>query len=166
MKLNSLLLQNIRSYTDHSIDFVDGISLFEGDIGSGKSSILNAIEFALFGLGNLSGTHLLRVGETSGRVELTIEVNDMEYTFGRSLRRRRSRVSQDECFIVEDGVKTHYNATDMKRRALQILNFREPISPRSHSVIYRFAIFTPQDQMKEVISQRPDRRKETLRKAF
>jgi len=166
MRLKSLTLQNIRSYTDHSIDFRDGISLFEGDIGSGKSSILNAIEFALFGLGNLSGAHLLRVGETRGGVELSLEVNERDYIFGRSLSRRSGKVSQDGCYIVEDGVQTHYNATDMKRRALQILNFREPLSPRSHSVIYRFAIFTPQEQMKEVVNQRPDKRKETLRKAF
>jgi exonuclease SbcC len=62
MRLQRLYLNNIRSYTNHVIDFRDGITLFEGDIGSGKSSILNAIEFALFGLGNLSGGHLLRVG--------------------------------------------------------------------------------------------------------
>jgi len=166
MKLKSLHLHNIRSYIDHSIEFTEGISLFEGDIGTGKSSILSGIEFALFGLGNLSGSHLLRVGENMGSVMLTLEVNERDYVFGRSLKRSRGKISQGECFIIEEGVRTSYNATDMKRRALQILNFREPVNPRSHSVIYRFAIFTPQEQMKEVISQRPDKRKETLRKAF
>ncbi len=166
MKLKYLHLHNIRSYKDHSIKFTEGISLFEGDIGSGKSSILSGIEFALFGLGNLSGSHLLRVGENEGSVRLTLEVNEREYVFGRSLIRSRGKISQSECFIIEEGVRTTYNATDMKRRALQILNFREPVNPRSHSIIYRFAIFTPQEQMKEVISQRPDKRKETLRKAF
>jgi len=164
--LKTLTLNNIRSYRDEKIDFRDGITLFEGDIGSGKSSILNAVEFALFGLGDQNGSHLLRVGENEGKVELTILVNDKEYTFGRSLTRKRNNVSQESCYIIEDNVYTSYNATSMKRRALQILNFREPPNPRSQSVIYRYAIFTPQEHMREVIRQRPENRKETLRKAL
>ncbi len=166
MKLVSLHLNNIRSYKDERIDFRSGVTLFEGDIGSGKSSILNAVEFALFGLGDQLGSHLLRVGEKEGSVELTIEVNDKEYTFGRGLTKKKSNVTQDQCYIVEDGVQTRYNATDMKRRALQILDFKEPTSPRSQSVIYRYAVFTPQEQMREVIRQKPESRKETLRKAL
>jgi exonuclease SbcC len=166
MRLKSLRLQNIRSYKDHVIDFEDGVTLFEGDIGSGKSSLLHAIEFAIFGLGDLSGQHLLRVGEHEGKVELELEVNGVPYVFGRTLKRRQKRVAQDTCYLVEDDGKTEYNATSMKKRALQILGFREPVNPRSHSVIFRFAIFTPQEQMRDVIRQRPDSRKETLRKAF
>ena len=50
MIIKSLKLENIRSYTSCLIDFKLGTTLFEGDIGSGKSTILMAIEFALFGL--------------------------------------------------------------------------------------------------------------------
>ena len=52
MILNSLIIDNIRSYDHEEVVFPRGISLFEGDIGSGKSTILMAIEFALFGLGS------------------------------------------------------------------------------------------------------------------
>ena len=165
--LKRLKLWNIRSYKEPAlIEFTDGTSLFEGDIGSGKSSILSAIEFALFGLGDIDGRHLLRVGEKQGGVELEFEVNREPFTVGRTLVRRRKRVSQKNCFIVERGVKTEYSATEMKLRVLGILNFREPPNPRSQSVIYRYAVFTPQEMMKEVIRQKPDRRKETLRRAF
>ena len=50
MILNSLIIDNIRSYDHEEVIFPRGISLFEGDIGSGKSTILMAIEFALLGL--------------------------------------------------------------------------------------------------------------------
>jgi exonuclease SbcC len=166
VRLVSIQLENIRSYQLQKVEFRDGISLFEGDIGSGKSSILNAIEFALFGLGDLSGTHLIRVGENEAKVELDIEINGRPYLFGRTLKRSRNRVQQASCYIVENGVKTDYNVTDMKKRVLQLLDFKEPSNPRSHSVIYRFAIFTPQEAMKEVLGQRPSNRKQTLRKAF
>ena len=166
MKLISIDLENIRSYRHEKVEFRDGISLFEGDIGSGKSSILNAIEFALFGLGDLSGSHILRVGENEAKVELELEINEHQYVFGRTLKRRGSSVNQDSCYIIDDDVKTDYSVTDMKKRVLQLLDFKEPSNPRSHSVIYRFAIFTPQEAMKEVLGQKPSDRKQTLRKAF
>ena len=59
MILNSLIIDNIRSYDHEEVIFPRGISLFEGDIGSGKSTILMAIEFALFGLGSQKGESLL-----------------------------------------------------------------------------------------------------------
>jgi len=60
MIFKSLKLENIRSFKNCHITFPKGITLFEGDVGSGKSSILMAIEFALFGLGNQKGESLLR----------------------------------------------------------------------------------------------------------
>jgi len=66
--LRSLKLENIRSYKKTTIAFPQGISLFEGDIGSGKSTILMAIEFALFGLGSQKGGSLLKTNESKGSV--------------------------------------------------------------------------------------------------
>src|SRR5665647_1320838 len=68
MILRSLKLENIRSYKTTMIAFPKGISLFEGDIGSGKSTILMAIEFALFGLGSQKGGSLLKTNESKGSV--------------------------------------------------------------------------------------------------
>jgi DNA repair protein SbcC/Rad50 len=64
MRLNAITLHNIRSYEDVTLRFPEGSLLLSGDIGSGKTSILLAIEFALFGLlkGEVEGTSLLRHG--------------------------------------------------------------------------------------------------------
>ena len=61
MIISSLNIVNIRSYTNEKITFKEGITFLSGDIGSGKSSILQAIEFSLFGFkrGDLEGFHLL-----------------------------------------------------------------------------------------------------------
>ena len=58
-----LRLKNIRSYTEGSIEFQKGSTLLCGDIGSGKSTILHALEFALFGAlrGTLPAESLLRM---------------------------------------------------------------------------------------------------------
>lgn len=167
MILKRLTLSNVRSYRNPPpIEFTLGISLFEGDIGAGKSTILSAIEFALFGLGDQSGSHLLRVGEKSGSVLLEFDAEGKPYKAFRSLVRRRRSVVQDEGYIVEGDVRTHYKVTEMKNRILQILNFNESPNPRAQSVIYRYAVFTPQEAMKEVLIQKADQRLQTLRKAF
>ena len=61
MKFKKLYLKNIRSYEEQEIDFSDGSLLLSGDVGSGKTSILLAIEYALFGLQpGQKGSALLR----------------------------------------------------------------------------------------------------------
>ncbi|PIN81373.1 hypothetical protein COV13_01505, partial [Candidatus Woesearchaeota archaeon CG10_big_fil_rev_8_21_14_0_10_32_9] len=78
MLLKSLHLENIRSYNSLDLEFQKGKTLLSGDIGSGKTTILLAIEFALFGLirGALSGSALLRHGKQTGRVELEFEIDN------------------------------------------------------------------------------------------
>jgi len=62
--IKKIEITNIRSYKEKtSIELPIGTILFQGDIGSGKSTILSAIEFALFGLGDVDANHLLRIGE-------------------------------------------------------------------------------------------------------
>ena len=56
MILKEIQVRNIRSYVElPTFEFPEGTSLFYGGVGSGKSSLLYAIEFALFGLGELKG---------------------------------------------------------------------------------------------------------------
>ena len=167
MIIKSISLNNIRSYASpEPIQLTTGVTLFEGDIGSGKSTILSAVEFALFGLGEIDGPYLLRHGARTGSVLLAFEVNGKEYKVYRSLERKRTNISQKEGYIVEDGLRTDYSVTEMKIRILEILNFNEIPRPKTSSLIYRYAIFTPQEMMKEVLFQPVERRLETLRRAF
>ena len=50
MIIKKLIIENLRSYEKEEISFPIGSTLLSGDIGSGKTTILLAIEFALFGL--------------------------------------------------------------------------------------------------------------------
>jgi len=168
MLLKNLTLRNIRSYGDEEtrITFSRGSSLFEGDIGSGKSTILQAVEFALFGLGDVDGRHLLRYGAKEGSVALQFEVDGKEYLVYRALIRKGRGVVQGEGYIIEDGIKTDYSVSEMRLRILEILDFKEKPQPRTTSPIYRYAIFTPQEMMKSVLVQDVEKRLDTLRRAF
>jgi len=167
MLLNSLILENIRSYTHEEIVFPRGISLFEGDIGSGKSTILMAIEFALFGLGSQKAESLLAKKSESGFVILEFSVDGDKYEIKRTLRRKSIGVNQDpknSWIKTGDGIEP-LSPSELKQRVLQILKFNEPAEPTAESRIFRYAIFTPQEAMKEVLGD-SKKRLGTIRKAF
>lgn len=166
MIIKSLKMKNIRSYEEVSIDFPSGTMLFEGDVGSGKSTILLAIEFALFGLGNQKGASLLRMGTNEGYVTLRFEVDGKEYEVHRSLVRRGKGVQQGEGYIKSHEGKRHLSPSELKQEVLSILKFNEPPNPKAQSVIYRYAVYTPQEEMKAILWARADQRLQTLRKAF
>jgi exonuclease SbcC len=166
MIIKKLTLQNFRSYSHEELELPKGIILFEGDVGSGKSSILYAIEFALFGLGDMRGESLLRAGEKQGTVEIVFEINGKQYRVKRSLLKRKKSVSQTEGFIEIDGNKEYLTPSELKERILQILGFKENPRPKASSVIFRYAVFTPQEEMKEILRLKDEERLQTLRKAF
>ena len=86
MILKQIYLNNIRSYVEETITFPSGSVLLAGDIGAGKSTILQAMEFALFGLEKGAGESLLRKGSRQGNVELTFEIEGKEYKIKRALK--------------------------------------------------------------------------------
>ena len=167
MIIKKLKLENIRSDKNQLIDFSLGKTLFEGDIGSGKSTILMAIEFGLFGLGTEKGGSLLRAGEKDGSVGVVFESGGKEYVVSRHIVKKGNSINQDDCVLKspDDGTK-EYSVTELKEKILEILGFNEPIDPKAKSFIYKYAIYTPQEEMKEILNLRPDIRLQTLRKAF
>ena len=86
MKLKKISLKNIRSYENHEMEFPEGSLLLSGDIGSGKTSILLAIEYALFGLQpGQKGSALLRNSAHSGEVALELEIDGQNIIIERKL---------------------------------------------------------------------------------
>ena len=167
MLIRRLTLKNIRSYNDgeeNTLDLPDGIVLFEGDIGSGKSTLLYAIEFALFGFSDLKGSHLLSEGKQSGSVSITFESGGTEYSILRHLKGRGNDVVQDDCYIYENGGRTRLSPSDLKERVVSILGFNEPTHPKAESLVYRYAVFTPQEQMKEILVQNSEDRMHVIRR--
>ena len=167
MIIKKIEITNIRSYKEKTtIELPLGRILFQGDIGSGKSTILSAIEFALFGLGDIDANHLLRIGESKGSVLLEFEGGGKSYEVFRSLLRRGNKIFQEEGFLYEDGVKNSYSVSELKSKILNIIGINERTQTRTTSTIYRFAIYTPQEMMKNVLTSNNERRVEILRRAF
>src|SRR3989304_10055360 len=96
MRVESIELENIRSHTKPKIEFLRGFNCLVGGVGWGKSSILYAIEFSLFGdpIGR-SFEYLLREGAESGKITIQFAQNGKTYKLTRGLRKRGKGISQD-----------------------------------------------------------------------
>ncbi len=77
MYINSIELKNFRNHRDSNFEFEKGINLILGENGSGKTSILDAIGFALFNMKLRSDSgETLTMNESSGHVKVTFTGND------------------------------------------------------------------------------------------
>ncbi len=165
MILKKITLNNIRSYRNQEIDFPEGSTLLSGDIGSGKTTILLGIEFALFGLQpGQRGTSLLKNGEKEGGVVLEFEVMEKKIVVERTLKRGKS-VSQDYCAITINGDKKEFSVTELKDRVLEILGYPKEFA-KKQNLLYKFTVYTPQEEMKQIILEDPETRINTLRHVF
>src|SRR3989344_1809427 len=168
MLIKKIKLENIRSYTNQEVEFPQGSTLLAGDIGSGKSSILLAIDFALFGIrqGSLSGNSLLRNGSNDGLVELYFDIDNKNVIIQRRLKRTQNSVFQDSGYIIIDGERRDASAIELKQDILNLLNYPKELLTKSKSLIYRYTVYTPQEEMKHILLGEKDIRLDTLRKVF
>ena len=165
MLLKKIILKNIRSYKEQEIEFKEGSTLLSGDIGAGKTSILLGIEFALFGLQpGQRGSSLLRNGEKEGKVIMEFDIEGKNVIIERSLKRGKT-ISQDSCCIIMDGKKREMSVTELKNKVLELLNYPIEFS-KKQNILYKFTVYTPQEEMKQIILQDPDTRINTLRHVF
>ncbi|MFO7991308.1 MAG: AAA family ATPase [Thermoplasmata archaeon] len=165
MKLQKIEIKNIRSYREETIDFSDGILLFQGDIGSGKSSILYSLEFVLFG-GTERGFYdkLMRHGANFASVKLYFRVNDVNYKAFREIKRKNDTIEGGESYIEKEDTKLELSWQEMREEIVDLLSLHE--SKRGRVETFHMSIYTPQEEMKAILTMSDDSRLESIRKVF
>ncbi|MEM2439855.1 MAG: SMC family ATPase [Candidatus Bathyarchaeia archaeon] len=162
MRIDVVHLENIRSHVKTTVPFAKGFNCLVGGLGCGKSSILYAVDFALFGdpLGR-SYEYLLRDGAESGKVILQFTQNGKSYTLTRGLKRRGKGISQDfdELKLFEGetllaSVKSEAVAEQLK--ALTGLD----------KDLFREIVWVRQEHLKELIDAPPRDRQKRLDELF
>jgi exonuclease SbcC len=165
MKIRKIILDNIRSYEHQEVNFPDGSLLLSGDIGSGKTSVLLGIEFALFGLQpGQKGSSILRNGQVQGGVTIEFEIDGKTIIIERTLKKGKT-ISQDYCSIEIDGDKKEISVTELKNKVLELLNYPREFS-KKQNLLYKFTVYTPQEEMKQIILEDSETRINTLRHVF
>src|SRR3989338_7833993 len=133
MKLKKIIIKNIRSYDNQELDFPDKSLLLAGDIGSGKTSILLAIEYALFGLQpGQKGSALLRNNQDLGEVILEVEIDGKDIIIERRLKRSSKGINSDYSAITINGEKTESSTTEIKTKILKLLNYPSEFIKKKH----------------------------------
>ncbi|HLG36844.1 MAG TPA: SMC family ATPase, partial [Nitrososphaera sp.] len=102
--IKDLHLQDFIAHKDTKLEFGKGITIFVGHNGSGKSSIIDGITFALFGEHTRrSAKNLVRRGASQGAVQLQFSMNSREYLATRMVGGSDPR---SQLTLVADGGKT------------------------------------------------------------
>jgi exonuclease SbcC len=85
--IKDIRLQDFIAHKDTKLEFCKGITVFVGHNGSGKSSIIDAITFALFGehTRGKSKRNLVRRGANQSMVQMHLTLNSREFQIVRGL---------------------------------------------------------------------------------
>ncbi|MEK6893998.1 MAG: hypothetical protein AABX10_00880 [Nanoarchaeota archaeon] len=166
MIFKKIRLKNIRSYKEEEVVFPEGAVLLAGDVGSGKTSILLAIEYALFGLQpGQRGSALLSNGEEYGEISLELDINGSNVIIDRGLKRSSKSINQDFATITVNGSRFESSVTEVKSRILALLNY--PVEfVRKNNLVYKYTVYTPQEEMKKIIQEDTETRLDVLRHVF
>ncbi|RJS80169.1 SMC family ATPase [Candidatus Bathyarchaeota archaeon] len=162
MKIEIVQLENIRSHVKSTVPFTKGFNCLVGGLGSGKSSILYAIDFALFGdpIGR-SYQYLLRENAENGLVTIQFKQNGKSYKLSRGLQRRGKNIGQnfDQLKLFEGekliaSVKNEAVAEQLKA----ITGFDKDI--------FREIVWVRQEHLKELLDAKPRERQRRLDELF
>src|SRR3989339_353263 len=121
MIFKSLRLENVRSYENLFIQFPKGSVLLAGDIGSGKTSILLGLQFALFGLQpGQRGASILRQGKDEAYACLEFEIDGEIITLERTIKKSKSgSITQDSNVITINNVREELSTSEMKNIVME-----------------------------------------------
>ena len=162
MRVESVELENIRSHTRTKIEFQRGFNCLVGGVGWGKSSVLYAIDFALFGdpIGR-SYEYLLREGAESGKVLLKFVHEGKSYAITRGLRKRGKGISQDWELLklTQDGTTVASIKSEAVAEQLEAITGWD-------KELFREIVWVRQEQLKQLLDMTPRERQKRLDELF
>jgi len=162
MKIEIVQLENIRSHVKSTVPFTRGFNCLVGGLGTGKSSVLYAVDFALFGepIGR-SFEYLLREGADSAKVTVQFSQNGRTYKLVRGLKRHGKGIGQDfeELKLFEDETLIASMKTDaIAEQFTAITGFDRDL--------FREIVWMRQEHLKELLDARPRDRQRRLDELF
>jgi exonuclease SbcC len=155
MLLERLILHNFKRFRDQEIQFHEGITGIIGNNGTGKSSIVEGILFALYGLSGtgIRGDYIVSAFSPPRErceVRLDFRVRGEAYTVRRSF--RKGSTSQHEAWLNRDERLLAQGVTDVDREVTRILGM--------NATDLKNTIYAGQRDLVALLESRPGERKE------
>jgi exonuclease SbcC len=162
MKIEIVQLKNIRSHTKSTVPFARGFNCLVGGLGCGKSSILYAIDFALFGdpIGR-SYEYLIREGADNGKVAVQFVQNGKSYKISRGLKRRGKGIGQDF-----DELKLYEGENLIASLKSEAVAEQLKAITGLDKELFREIVWVRQERLKELLDARPRDRQTRLDELF
>lgn len=112
MILSSLHMENYKKYQNYSLDFAEGLTGIIGRNGSGKSTIFDAITFALYG-DSRGEKETIRYAKAEDKASVTVtldfEIDGMAYRVVREFKGKaltaKAKLYKEEDELLSDGAK-------------------------------------------------------------
>ena len=166
MILKSLHMRNIRSHTDTRIDLNKGMIVFTGRTGSGKSTVIMAVQYALFGSNaRIPNAELLRRRTKSGYVSLEFSHKGHQYKIVRGLKTQGEKIMVDtsnlSLFKDGDRIPILERASDLDEKILDILGYPSGVDPVK---LFEVTTYSKQDEIRNLIEMKPKERQEYIDK--
>ena len=160
--IKSIELVDFLSHSDTKLEFKDGVTIFVGDNGTGKSSIIDAITYALFGEHTRKDVKsLIRRGTNQGYTKIEFSIRDKQYEAFRKIKNKSSNYLEAKFFEttgndkieIASGERRQYNES-MKEEIEKIIgmDFKK----------LKIASIVQQGQLNAIIDAGPTARQELL----
>ncbi len=163
MKIEIVQLENIRSHIKTTVPFTSGFNCLVGGVGRGKSSVLYAVDFALFGdaIGSRSFEYLIRENADWCKVTVVFTQNENTYKITRGLRRKGKSITQDveQLKLYEDDRLLASMKNDAISEQFEAITGLD-------KELYREIIWFRQEHLKELLDASPRDRQKRLDELF
>ncbi|MBI4150563.1 hypothetical protein HY492_00385, partial [Candidatus Woesearchaeota archaeon] len=84
----------------------------------------------------------------------------------RTLKRGKDRIAQDAGWLLVDGLRKDGTAQELRAWVIELLGYPKEFLTKSKSLLFRYTVFTPQEEMKRILFEDAEGRLETLRNVF
>jgi DNA repair protein SbcC/Rad50 len=163
LKIEIVQLENIRSHTKTTVPFTRGFNCLVGGVGRGKSSVMYAVDFALFGdtIGSRSFEYLIREGADWCRVTVIFTQNGSTYKLTRGLKRKGKSIAQDyeQLKLYENDKLVASMKTDAIAEQFKAITGLD-------RELYREIVWFRQEHLKELLDAMPRDRQKRLDELF
>jgi exonuclease SbcC len=156
--LENLCVNNFRSYEKSEIDLHSGLNVFLGEVGAGKTSILEALSFALFGKisTNMTQTELIKRGSKQARVILVFRVDSEKYKVERNIFVKKTQRARLWLYKNNNWRLAVEGSTAVSKSIEEILGV--------DSSTFLAAIYASQGEIKKMLQTQPGKRREQFDK--
>ena len=158
--ITSIELVDFLAHSETKLEFADGVTIFVGDNGAGKSSIIDAITFSLFGQHTRkSNKGLIRRGTNQGFTKVKFTINGKQYE---TVRKIDSKGSLSATFSeITNNERVQIAAGERKQ-------FGESMTEQVEKIIgmdfekLKIASIVQQGELNSIINAKPKEFKELL----